>query len=125
MDLTGMFKVLFNGRLEVPQICRTGVSEDYINEFAGLLNIAEGYEKGIDLFHIIKKVRKYQERFPSSEYKGVVNERNKSVIEEIDKLAEELSLMLKNNSRDIGKYYSLIKELTTVVREPKILSKNL
>jgi len=116
---------LVKGLKEVPQIGRNGVSQDYINEFSGLFNIVEGYERGIDLFHIIKKVKKYQERFPSWEYKDVVNERNKSVIEEIDKLAEELSLMLKNNSRDTGKYSTLIEKLTNVIREPKNLSNKL
>lgn len=85
---------------EVPQLNRTtGISNDYINEYAALM----GYFSlgGINevrrmLTETNLDMQKYEERFPPTIYKHVVNEKNRDTIRRIDELADSLNEKARN-----------------------------
>jgi hypothetical protein len=115
MGLIERIKFLFREKLEVPQMGRNDISQDYINEAQGLLSILEAYEHGLDWFPNFKKIKKYEERFPSWKYLEVINEKNKSVVKEVNKVADEVNLMLKNKSKNISKYHQLINDMGSLI----------
>lgn len=85
----------------VPQIKESGISADYINEFAAI-NLGVSISKSNpnmspEIMAIIKdKVHKfgklmltYEERFPHTKYSDVITEKNREAIKKINELAEK------------------------------------
>ncbi len=74
---------------KVPQIEKTGISADYINEYVGKAMIFElnGIEKMLNNFKEYP-IKKYTERFSSNDYCDVITKENKERVEELNRLAE-------------------------------------
>ncbi len=109
-------KVLVKEKCEVPQGNANGISQDYINVVAGFYNIVRLHkEDGLDWFDKVKKIESYEERFPSHQYRNVINEKNKDIVDKLNQTIDEINNLLQNKSRDDNKYLSLIEEVKHLV----------
>lgn len=77
---------------EVPQVFETGVSHDYMNEYAP---VAGFFDLGgiPELVKTLKRspVKKYAERFSPDVYDQVVNNQNRERVARLDEIAEEVN----------------------------------
>jgi len=87
-----------DNRREVPQISpETGVSNDYSNQFNGL--VSAFLAKGMDFVKKLLKsipfhMQKYEEVY--SEYKNIINDKNRDKIKRLDELAIAMNEILKD-----------------------------
>jgi hypothetical protein len=105
----------FQEPLTVPQLSpKSGVSEDYINEFATVPTYLELFEENkipaqklLEIFGRKTKtsgsfLKKYNERFPPDQYKDLITTKNSRTVEIIDSTAEECNQKFTIIERSTG-----------------------
>lgn len=104
---------------EIPQLNETtGVSFDFRNNYVALMGFLSpgGIE---ELRSFIKNMnfvmKKYEEYFPSSKYKNVVNEKNQSAVKRIDELVESFNKKVKEDALTEKDFLAICSELETLV----------
>ena len=116
MKLIERIKILIKGKREVPQVGVNGISQDYINVVYGFYNFVMAHKHdGLDWFDRIKKIKHYEERFPLWQYKNVIDEKNKYIVNQLNQTIDEVNNLLRNKSRDDDRYLSLIKEVERLI----------
>lgn len=105
---------------EVPQInSETGVSQDYANQFNGIVNFYQRGDNGIDLIKTKLKIHpfhmyKYEEAYIG--YKNIINDKNRDSIKRIDELADQMNNILKDpDSIDENKFKETCNELYLLI----------
>jgi hypothetical protein len=102
---------------EIPQVGPTGMSQDYINEIAGLYSFINdiGLEAAINIFDKIG-IKKYLERYPVGQYENIQTEENTHLIERLDELVGELRTNFQNRTITKEKFNILYDEINSIVR---------
>jgi len=98
----------------------TGVSTDYINEVMLILGAVFdryplGPEKFERMFKLAKEhapVLKYTQRYSTEKFENVVNDKNRTRIQALDSIVDELNSMLSLDSRDIPHYKVLLHQFS-------------
>lgn len=93
---------------QVPQLRKSGISSDYINEFAainmGVSMSKTSPEMASQIMQILREkvtdtgklIHSYEERFPTDKFSDVITEKNHSSIEQINELAEKCNSLFNN-----------------------------
>ena len=102
---------------EMPKINKeTGMTADYINEIGYLCTFFEQGEKGEIIKALIKNgVRKYQDRYPESEYNNVITEKNKLAVERLNELADRMNQFAKDEDFNLSEFASTYNEMTFLI----------
>ena len=86
--------------LSLVQPSQTGVTQDYVNTFAGVIQFVELYLNGVITFEeFISEValrEKYEERYPPSKYDNIITSKNSNLVSELNLLVEKINEILKN-----------------------------
>lgn len=109
------FPIFSKMKKKIPQLTTKGISGDYSNELQPIVTAMDAYERDYDIWKNIGFLKKYQERYPPSEYSNVITEKNKKSILKLDKIVDEINGMLLENSRDSAKYEKLIKNIVLLI----------
>ncbi|MBM3200612.1 hypothetical protein FJZ53_06755 [Candidatus Woesearchaeota archaeon] len=100
-------------------IDRTGVSQDYWNEFHRLEHYVRDHKDKVCPWVEQGKLKKYTERFKSDEYEDVVNDKNYKRVGVLDKIVKEINTMGRNNKCDIPRVKLLLKRAYYLVHGKK------
>jgi len=110
---------------EIPNICgRSGVSCDYRLAFGNLTNYLErvAEEAPARTRHLAKRaflhrpVPKYEEYFDSREYGNIINNQNRSVIEQMNDIVEKLNVLRTQGIIDFDVLNALRMKLMKLIK---------
>ena len=86
------------------QPSKTGVTQDFINEFAGVIQFVELYQsKKISFEQFSKRIlllKTYQERYPEDKYNNVITTENSQLVKELDNLVHQINSILREIKKD-------------------------
>lgn len=86
------------------QPSKTGVTQDFINEFAGVIQFIELYQnKKISFEQFSKEIfllKTYQERYPKDRYDNVITLQNSQLVKELDNLVHQINSILREMKKD-------------------------
>jgi hypothetical protein len=104
-------------RKPVPQLLESGFSADYHNAVFGFELICQKHGplflQQIPESH---RIPTYQEWFPEDRYDGVVNEKNRDRLPELDAIIGELNEMMANGEDvDTERFLMLCEEAHTII----------
>ncbi len=108
---------------DVPQISsKTGVSGDYINAFQKLIGYVAALKSGTtdniewELERFSRGgFKHYEDRYPSTEYRDVITERNGACVGRLNLIVDELNKLAPTKPRDINYLASLKDEILRLI----------
>ena len=104
---------------QVPQIAEeTGISQDYFNEYntKTLVLYTGGVDSVADFFRKYP-IKKYEERFPSTEFFNVVNDKNRARVQRLDEIAQMVNTgFIDPTNFTEAEFKSTINEVLKLIR---------
>lgn len=105
---------------ELPQTDEYGISYDYINALSTpiISYRVAGREGLIDYLRENGSIQKYEERFPSSQYKNVITSQNQEKIVQINTMVDSLNTDLNDlDNLDAAAFIEKALQIVQFIRE--------
>lgn len=99
---------------QIPQLHPvTGISRDYINEYAPLFQILiQGLDKVFELVEE-RPIQKYSERFKEYMHLNLINEKNLEAVQRLDEIADSSNITFRDKGKLTEK---LVRETVSEVQ---------